>query len=187
MRINVDVDCVVADFIGAICTLADQPNSRKLATKFNWYKTAYGPEVATRIEAWLNESSWWENLPMLDKAEEGIDFLRSQGHQITWCTAPRKICYGWVDARRNWLNKNFNAHKHRDAFVPTHDKYLVQATAMIDDTAYMVRDWEKYNPKGMAFLYESEMNKNENIERVSWDSIMSMRFFKHEGNITQLT
>jgi hypothetical protein len=177
MRVIVDVDCVVADLIGAILDI-NGIEDRTIASEWDWFKRYTNPDDTAKVRKALTNPNFWETLPLIPNALEGIDFLRTNEHQIIWCTAPYEQCFGWLDARRKWLNNIFQADKYKDPLVPTEDKYLVRGTAMIDDRHDLVKAWEKAYRKGVGYVYRTEMNLNSGIELVTWEDIMKNKFFQ---------
>lgn len=178
-NIIIDVDCVVADFIGAVLKKANKTD-RSVATEYNWWRRAY-PDLTPEIDWMLaNNKEFWSQLPLINGAKEGIKHIRNQNHTIIWCTAPYRAMFGWESIRRTWLDNNFDARKHGDGVIFTHQKYLVQGLAFIDDRVDMVNEWEKHNRDSIGFVFESELTANQDIQTVNWQKIMDMEFFKRK-------
>lgn len=179
MKIIIDVDCVVADFVGAILKLVDRTD-RSLAKEYNWWEKYYSVKETKEIRRVLKEdSSFWQNLPLIDLAKEGMQFLRNMGHEIIWCTAPYRAKYGWESDRRIWLEKN-NFLLEEDKIVFTDAKEIVGATAFIDDKIEYISLWERANPKSLAFMFASELNQATKVEKYTWETIMSTKFFQYK-------
>lgn len=184
MKVIVDVDCVVADFVGAVLDLIDHTD-RSEANEFNWWNKTYSPEDAKHIDNTLsNNSHFWQSLPLMPNAVEGVQFLRDNGHHIKWVTAPYRTKYGWCSDRRLWLEKHFRVRDNGELITFTHDKKDVQATAIIDDFQHHVDTWERENKDGLGFLFASELNLNSRRDRVTWKDIIEMRFFRYDKNNT---
>ena len=180
MDIIVDCDCTVIDFVGGILRIAGNPD-RSLASEYDWFMTAYGDERAERIRWLLDyDSDYWQNLPALPGAQEGVADLREQGHNIIWVTKPYPKKYGWESDRRIWLNEFMGANLHNEPIIFSGDKYLIHADAMIDDTISMVENWERDHPTGLGLIFGSEANRQSGFELVDWEDIMQMRFFKRD-------
>lgn len=177
MKILVDVDSVVADFIAAVVGIYDPTlTSINEANRWNWFRDL-DKDLVDKIEQELSTYEFWENLPLIKNAQEGIHFLRSQDHDLIWCTMPHRQALGWVDARRCWLNKHFQMEINKEPLITISDgsKYLVKATAMIDDRPDFIEEWERVT-NGLGFLFESPMNKDYKL-RWDWKKIMDEKFF----------
>src|SRR3972149_11585151 len=112
MRIIVDVDCVVADLVGAILDIADSLTGQKtdrdkLILQWDWFEKEYPAPVMKEIVHNLDSQEFWRTLPYIKGAFKGVNYLREQGHQLIWVSKPREKCIGWVDARRDWLSIRF--------------------------------------------------------------------------------
>ena len=178
MRIIVDVDCTVADFVGAICRVVDVPD-RSIAKEWDWFKSAYSPRQTEQVRKEMSDHRFWSKLPVIRDANKGIAWLRAQGHDIVWVTAPFRACFGWCDARREWLNRNFNIDKHNEPLVFTKAKYLVGADVIIDDMPEIVDAYGAAHPDALCLTYWSELNCKTDREKVHWEDIMGIRFFWH--------
>src|SRR5688500_4494738 len=137
MRTIVDIDCTTGDYVGAVLAIQSKMQNRIIERKnlklpWDWYNEANEEEKAF-IKKVMDGMEFWRTLPLVENAKEGIEYLRSQGHQIVWATKPRESCVGWVDARRDWLNEHFKIDEHKEPYVPTADKWLIQAACIIDD------------------------------------------------------
>ncbi len=180
MRINIDVDCVVADFVGQVMSLVGRPEARHEATEWDWWKK-YSTKERIIVDEAMRGREFWQNLPLIEDATEGINFLRENKHDITWITAPYKMCPVWVDARYKWLETHFQRSAREEPIIYTKYKHLVPATAMIDDRALWIDEWEAaQDNKGLGYLFKTELNCNLNREMVVWKDIMQMRFFQFE-------
>jgi hypothetical protein len=177
----VDVDCVVADFIGAVLNIVDEED-RSVATHYNWWETVYTKKEADLINHILATSAWfWQNLPLMPDAIEGVEWLRSHGHYIHWVTAPYRSKYGWADDRRIFLNKHFKIRDRKDGMTFTHEKWTVKDRFFLDDHVDWVDAWEKNNRDGLGLLFKSEMNEKSTRKRVVWKDVMKMKFLTRQG------
>lgn len=180
MKIIVDVDCVVADFIGGVLSLVGRPEAREEANEWDWWKR-YPIKERIKVDEALRTREFWQNLPLIENATQGINFLRENGHDIIWVTAPYKHCPTWTDARYKWLETHFQRSALSEPVVFTKYKYLIEATAMIDDRQLWLEEWEKAHKSKatVGFLFATELNCDINRERVHWQDIMNMRFFQY--------
>lgn len=168
-NIIVDVDCTVADFVGAMMTaLKDKRDRKELDLHWNWF------EHNPKVEDIMSDGDFWLGLPLIDKAHESIELLREQRHKIVWVTRPSSKCFGWLDLRKQWLQRHFDYRGYREPVVATGDKWLVDADIMIDDYIPFVLEWEKHHPEGKGFLFASELNKHSHRRRYNWQEITSL-------------
>jgi hypothetical protein len=177
MDIITDVDCVAADFVGKVMSMVGRPAARNEAKIWDWFD-GYTEEQAIIIRDAMTTREFWQNLPLIKGVKEGIEYLRNQGHRIVWCTAPYKFCPVWVDARYKWLETHFGRSALEEPIVFTKYKYLVDGLALIDDRADWVDKWQAAHPKGIGFVFKTELNEGLDRERVDWNDIMNMGFFK---------
>jgi 5'(3')-deoxyribonucleotidase len=184
MKIIVDVDCVVADFVGAVLALVGRPECREEANQWDWWKK-YPIKERIIVDEAVRTREFWQNLPLVEDAVEGINFLRANGHEIIWVTAPYKHCPVWVDARYKWLETHFKRSALEEPVIYTKYKYLIKATCMIDDRAMWLEEWERHwkSDATIGFLFGTELNDDINRERVNWQDIMNMRFFHERKHI----
>lgn len=182
MKILIDVDETVADFVGEL--------QRRLGTEcpyldgfwkadcWDWFRK--DEEVEANCNNWMEDWKFWSNLPVLPDAKEGIAYLRSQGHELIWCTMPYKPCFGWLDARREWLENKMDIKSYREPLITVSggEKYLLRATTIIDDRVKFVEAWEEIN-KGVGFVMASPINIGYH-RRYTWKDIMKHNFFKRK-------
>lgn len=184
MDIIVDVDCTVADFVGGILRVAGETD-RTAAKEFDWFTTAYGPEKAELIREALDDSTaFWQNLPMIPNAMDGIKWLREQGHKIMWVTSPYEGKYGWESDRRVWLNEHLAIGLFNEPLLFVENKQVIEARAIIDDLRETVVNWEARHRSGLGIVFGSEMNRQLGHYLIGWKDIMNMRFFE-QGKIHQ--
>jgi 5'(3')-deoxyribonucleotidase len=174
MDIIVDVDGVVADFVTAVDNIVPHKGEVR---EWHWWNK-YSKEESRKINQALTQREFWDNLPVIKDAKEGIQFLRNNGHQIIWVTAPFSHCTEWVDARHKWLEKNFQRSQLEEPIVYTRAKYLIKATAMIDDCVEWVEEWEnnwKFEPT-VGYTFYSEIDHSPR-RKYTWQDIMKEQLF----------
>ena len=176
MHIILDVDCVVADLVGALLEITGK-NNRELASEYDWFEQYEDKEETRLTRKAMSNPNFWETLPLMPNAIEGVQYLRRQGHKIIWCTMPYEKCFGWVDMRRKWLENNFQSTEHQDIYIPTKDKWCVRGSCIIDDRIDIVEAWEQNNPEGIGFVFQSELNIRSPRSLVTWETIMNSSFF----------
>lgn len=182
MKILMDVDEVCADLVGAILAITGKTN-RSHASEWDWFdKYPEAERKATRRA--LGTAQFWLDIPVKEEAIRGISYLRSQKHQIIWCTAPYEPCVGWVNFRQQWLNKHFHIDSHREARIFTADKEHIRADVFIDDRINNVVSWQKNNREGLGFIMKCELNQAspcpEGLVFADWQDIMDNSLFRRK-------
>lgn len=182
MRIVLDCDGPCSDFVGA--TSAITGHDRSLAITWDWFRKHTNPDDTHKTLRTLSTPTFWENLPVVHGAMEGVDFLRNKGHAIAWATAPYRQCFGWGDIRRKWLEENFNISKHKEPLFtvdPLGSKHLIQGLVFIDDRYEEVQIYQKENPDSLALTFESEMNTHLGVtDTFNWEKIMALDIFQKD-------
>ena len=168
MKALLDVDGVVADFSSSIL----QAVGSKLSPQDHqqWDVMEFlTPDEKSRAREALSDIDFWLNLPLKDMAKQGVEKLRDLGFQIVWVTSPWTSCLGWDTARRSWLSRNFGD----DPVVITADKEHVDGDVFIDDKVENVEKWSRAHPDKRAFLFDAPYNRDSDLPRVSWDTILA--------------
>lgn len=178
MRILVDVDDTVSDFEGSLRQLLEcypELKDRYKADSWDWFRKDHKVEAV--CEEALADWGFWRQLPLLSGAGEGIAYLRSQGHELMWCTMPYKKCFGWADARREWLEEKLQINLYKEPLITVSggEKYLVRATTIIDDKVPFVEAWEKKN-NSIGFVIAASTNVGYH-QRYTWEDIIKNKFF----------
>lgn len=178
MRIIIDCDCTVADFVGQVCREVGELD-RNQANRWDWFLEDYNKETVSAIKTKMTTVEWWDKLPVITNSTRGIAWLRGQGHKLVWVTVPFRHCEGWYTARVRWLNRNFGIDRHDEPVVTisNSEKFLISADAIIDDVPEIVDNYGVHHPEAICLTFKSEMNRNLNRELVDWNKIMSMREF----------
>lgn len=178
-KINVDCDGVVADLIPYLWDcLAKEGLPPEPVSDPKW-RTWDVLKLLTEEQqqfafAWMGDHNWWRKLPVVPYAQEAISALRSAGHRIHWITTAWDDCFGWRDARRDWLHRNFDdpaQNLHKDLTV-TGDKAETWADVFIDDKPSAIIDWHKHHPAPAhrGILYKTNFNHahHDDLENIVW-------------------
>jgi len=162
-RALLDVDGVVADFVGHVIALTGSPITREDVLEWDIF-SILGPLKKEGL-ALMEDPHFWETLPLIEGAVQGVGKL-AKTHELFWVTSPWPTCKGWDVARRGWLKKHFDVDpKH---VVITSSKFLCTGDMFIDDHVDNVRDWVKYHPAGRALLFDAPYNQGGAYERFKW-------------------
>jgi 5'(3')-deoxyribonucleotidase len=145
-RALVDVDGVVADFSIHLINESSSRLTPEDITEwdiFNLIGLNDGPEAKKKALGLMEETDWWDSLPLLENAQVGIEAL-SKTHDIVWVTSPWPTCKGWDISRRNWIKKHFKDFS--DHVVITESKFVVAGDLIIDDRINNVVCWADHHP-----------------------------------------
>lgn len=169
MRVLLDVDGVLADFVGGCIDVLDGHLKREDVTVWRFIEGL--PEgQRTLLEKVLKTPNFWETLACIPRAREGVKQLRENGFEIVFVTSPWVSCREWGYRRRRWLRTHFDASDKEIVF--TCNKALIQGNFLIDDKIENVVEWQKANPFDCAMLYIQPYNIGTNLNYFTWD-----RFF----------
>ena len=179
MRILVDVDGVVAEFIIDLFKIV-KPKVR-LSTIKEWDAFTYlTDDEYDTVKKVLRDPSFCRNISVREKSQDAIEYLKQQGHEIVWVTAPYEDCKQWEHERRSWIHRHFGK-THTD-IVFCEAKYVVQGDVFIDDKPSNILKWHQHNPKDHAYLYDCGYNQNVQWNlRLTWDDIRNIDLFKSKG------
>ena len=143
--IGVDVDGVLADFIGKV-----------LYYQNSIYKTNFKHSDITsyHIEDIIGESNVAVILELLENNHDAkyfdvlpgaIELIRDLNElgRVVFVTAPCPRYRGWADDRLFWLKKNFSAK--RDDILSLKDKTLFAGYILIDDSSINIKSWLDIN------------------------------------------
>lgn len=162
----IDVDGVVADFMGHTINALDLPVSKKDIKNFYMEKT---PGLEERhkdmIELW-NKPEFWITLPLESGAVAGVNKILESGFDVVWCSSPFATCPSWYWARLEWLQYHF-PFSSRKNFIAAHRKELVRGAYFLDDKPTNVKKWEQHNNRP-SFLMDQPWNRRVDHRRASW-------------------
>jgi 5'(3')-deoxyribonucleotidase len=165
MKINSDCDGVVADFEASLVEAIGADLRERDTWDIFSYLTEEQAKAAREI---LAGGEFWANLPLIDGAKEGIDFLTNMGHEIVWVTSPWTSCPDWDAIRTEWLHRHFGERP----VIITKEKDDREADAFIDDKPAHIEKWQAAFPNGKAYLYDQNYNRSFSWpRRFTWDQV----------------
>ena len=150
MRILIDCDGVLADFVGGVVDALNTDSSRTEAMGgpvMPYYDAAMVTswEVAScldipkqRVYDIASQPGFCANLRPLPGAREGLDALRSFG-DVYAVTSPIWSSPYWMHERTGWLKDKMGFGW--DHIIHTSSKHILDATVLIDDKASTIRAW----------------------------------------------
>lgn len=180
IRILVDKDCVLADFVGRTASLwgrtfADlKPHwpaghygmEYVLARALGWYDTTPAgqdaPTFAGRMWERIGEDvGFWARLPVLPWANELMDLVRSRTDDWWIVTSPSR-CPRCIPEKQEWCRRFFGV-PYFDRMIPTGYKHLLANpnTVLIDDYDRNVESFR--NEGGRALLFPAWHNLHHDL------------------------
>lgn len=178
-----DVDGVLADFTGYLLDIVHskfaymtlKPADVTSWDVFDLMKKRHGPD--TKELAWalcddiedddikgnlaishiLRKSSFWETIPVIVGAVDGLAALRAADYRLVAVTAPWAGCRDWGYKRGKWLTTLGFDHKH---LVIAADKHYLRGDIFLDDKPENIEMWAEANPNGRAVLYDAPYNQS---------------------------
>lgn len=174
--ILLDVDGVLADFIGPVCALAEWATKRKHkredVTRFDFASCLrLSPDEKREVVKSLKEPGFWDSLPVFDGAQEGVARLREVA-DVVIVTSPWNSCPTWLYEREAWLKKHFDI-AHGDV-ISTNRKHVVYGAMLIDDKTETLHAWRKVWGNG-AVQWQTPHNRLDEWtgrSTRSWDQLV---------------
>lgn len=155
MRILLDVDGVIADFVGAICYELDNryvPEDFKEPSMLE----AMSPWDQNRFEQLSRMEGLCESIEPYDDAKSFVEELHELG-EVYAVTKPWKA-RTWAWERMNWLEDRFGIQ--RDRIIFTGQKHLVRGDVLIEDNAENLNSWHLHTDGGIALLLDRPWNRS---------------------------
>lgn len=178
-RINCDVDGVVADFVphlfGTLRAKGFEPKPIGDPSWRTWdIFDVMDEEMRACAFDLLANHHWWRSMPVVPYAKEAIRALREAGHHVQWVTTAWDECFGWRDARRDWLGAHFDdpvQNIKKDLTVAA-CKGEIWADVFIDDKPSHILDWHAHHKAAghRGILYKTRFNEDhhDDLEHIEW-------------------
>jgi 5'(3')-deoxyribonucleotidase len=158
-RLILDVDGVLADFVGHTLTLLGDmapPGGREAFTSWEML-SVMSPEARARCAHGWRQPGWCATMPPLPETQNAVDRLGLRA-EIVYATAPMPAAPHWMYERAMWLERMFAANPASIVF--THDKSHVWGDVFVDDKAENVDGWAETHPEGFAVLWDAPYNRD---------------------------
>jgi len=166
MRIILDIDDVCAELVSTWLTKYNIDWNDNLTKDMitDWNVGSFS-KIGDKFYDYLNMPNFnlYENMPMVEGALDGVNYLRSLGYEIIFCTI-----YDYNNRKWDWLVKN-KFTNNPDEYVVAHNKNLIKGDIIIDD------NYDNFiNYDGIKFLYTQNWNRKfHTIFRVNgWKEII---------------
>lgn len=162
--ILLDVDGVLADFVGATLNLVDRRDVKVDRWDFHENLGMTANQLWTKIDGAGHD--FWANMPKLPWADELVDMLAKSGLTTILCTSP-SLSDGCNSGKVAWIRKNFPQF-HRQ-FMITPCKHLLRGDfVLIDDSDDNVRKFRQNGQSAILFPQPWNLNRDLIADRIGY-------------------
>ena len=167
VRIAVDMDEVIADFIAKQLRLFNEANGTTYSKEDLAGKKLreIHPEQAENIRGMVSDDTYFSDLPVIEGAKEALEKL-AEKHEIFITTAAMEFPTSF-DAKYAWLKEHFGFIPESN-YVFCGDKSIISADYLIDDH---LRHLENFQGQGILFASEHNHHETYELKMNSWDEI----------------
>lgn len=162
MKFVLDVDDVLADFMPALCELANEMFGYKLSmnTLKGWaIEDSLKPNETRALWEIVNQPGWQQRfLQPCMGAQEGVKRLQSLGN-VHILTAPVKNAPTWCYDRIQWLEQHFGISWDHVTFST--DKSEWGGDMFVDDRIKNLIAWKAKHPERQAVLWGRPYNRQD--------------------------
>jgi len=167
MRVLVDVDGVLADFVGAyLCVASDEYFratgnarlfSRDEVTDWDICSGLGIGEIRDAVNSRVSAPGFANSLDTIDPMVQMVNnLIAEESGEIVFVTSPWKSSPTWKRDRLAWLECHFGDAGRNVIF--TGEKYGVRGDIMIDDRYENLVSWKSENPNGVAIIASQPWN-----------------------------
>lgn len=175
-RIAVDMDEVVADVLPKFLDLFEQFNGRRPSEEEYLGKKLYALPGGVHLRQALFQKGFFADLSLISGAQDGIQRLLNDGHEIFFVTAAQEFRNSLED-KYDWLLQHFPNISWKN-FVFCGDKSIIQADYLIDDHAFNLRT---FKGKGLLFTAPHNVTETEFTRVNNWAEVLE--FFEQEKRV----
>jgi 5'(3')-deoxyribonucleotidase len=162
MRILVDIDGVLADFVTSFMRCYEYLGG-EVPKGFKWEEWGSFerlPDQDLINAAWSHPMLFNGYLDPYPGAMAALKKL-NKAHEVFLITS---IASPWeihVPARTRWLRNNAPFLDIRKQVIVANNKGLVQGDILVDDYLVNLDEWKKWNPSGAAMVIDHPWNRHE--------------------------
>lgn len=152
-----DVDGVLADFVGRLCERMRERASWLPITPADvttWdLRQCMTPQAYEVSDAVMHEPGFAYSLDVYEGAKELVDACRARGHVVA-LTAPLTGSPTWDQERRAWLVERLGFSPRDVVFCPSQHKPRFAADVLVEDCPSTLTAWREVHRDSWAFLVE---------------------------------
>jgi len=192
LRVLLDVDGVLADFVGSYLRHVNAIHAARVPTCYQasdvtqWDIDAalsISKDVAERASANMGQPGECLAIKPYASALGGVRMLREIA-DVRIVTSPFSSAT-WTHERERWLALQFGIAPTEVSH--TRDKTIVAGDALIDDKTSTLVAWQRAFPSGVAILWDQPWNQRDawsGVRTSSWDVAIDNIRFRGGGNRT---
>lgn len=178
MRLLLDMDGPLADFDGwfwhvmseLLCYEFDVEGVHEQTAR---YFTNHMPVKEQRDHArrLVEQAGWFDQLPVVDGAHEGVEALLSAGVEIVVCTKPLEENPTCRTDKWKWLKRNFPGMGLEKSMILAPDKSMIRGAVLLDDAPkmrWLARDASEWSPVVFTAPYNVTGSVWESLPHWSW-------------------
>lgn len=164
MIILLDMDGVIADFVGRSIEVAGLPVTSEMINKWDYFD-----EYMSSKEFWDkidNHEGYWENLDPYPWADDLVRTCKSLG-TVYYASAPA-LHHNCCEGKIKWLRKHGFMSKSKNTYMFGPDKWLMarKGRILIDDSQENIKNFNYAG--GIGYLFPQTWNNGEiKIDRVT--------------------
>ncbi len=178
LRVAVDVDGIVADFMTPACQVVQEVTGRPFGpsdwTAWDVVESAkLTKEESDECFRRFHQPGFCRNLTPYADAQAGIARLREVA-DVAFLTAPMGLSPYWAFEREQWLREHFNA---KGRIISTDAKDWCGADALVEDKEANVHPFLETNPGSIGILWHKLYNPSPSprLHVVhSWEDVLSV-------------
>lgn len=179
-RVLLDVDGVLADFVGGYLTLLEQHTglkpAREAIDQFD-IGAALGltPDQSARMERAIgDEHRLARCLDVYPGAREGVQRLQEIA-DVYIVTSPWNSNPTWTHDREWWLKQHFDIPHAR--VIHGSAKYLLRGDMFVDDKTSSVVKWQAEWPGALGVVWDTPHNRRDHwsgARTSNWDALIGL-------------
>ena len=163
MRILVDIDGVVADLVGALCSVLRVHGFDRYPKDITTYhfQDTLSPDEQGVVDAAMRSPGFVASMPWYPGAPAFLGSLQKCG-EVVGVTRPYEHSRTWVHEREQWLQG------YLDKTVHTAHKELVAGDFLIEDSTDNAVKWAAAHPRGTAYLLARPWVRAVSAPNIEW-------------------